>query len=155
MFAKRMFQITLILAVLVAGFATPRSASAAGPCGSTYIVQPGDWLSRIANRCGVSLDALYAANPGVAYQRYIYPGQVLNIPAGTWPGNPGPGPFAPQQYCYPTYCWRYGAANPFTGQTRLTIWYPDMIVTPQVGSSYYGAAIHAGTTIHFSGQSQK
>ena len=62
MFAKRLIQITLILAVLVAGFAMPRIASAAGPCGSIYIVRPGDWLSKIANRCGVTLSALYAAN---------------------------------------------------------------------------------------------
>ena len=79
MFAKRLLQITLILAILLTSFAIPRSASASGPCGSTYIVQPGDWLSRIANRCGVSLSALYAANPGVEYQRYIYPGQVLDL----------------------------------------------------------------------------
>ena len=82
MFIKRMLQITLIMAVLAASLAIPRSASAEGPCASIYIVQPGDWLTKIANYCGVSLSALYDANPGVAYQLYIYPGQALNIPGG-------------------------------------------------------------------------
>ena len=63
-----------------------------------YTVQPGDWLSRIARNCGVTLSALYAANPGVsARTSYIYPGQVLVIPGGyddgttypTYPNYPG------------------------------------------------------------------
>jgi LysM repeat protein len=149
MFAKRMLQITLILAVLAACLTIPRSASAAGPCGSTYIVQPGDWLSRIANRCGVTLSALYAANPGVVYQRYIYPGQVLNIPGGPWPGNPGPGPCAPQQYCCPTYCQPYGTTYPFTNKVPTTFYFPSMIVTPRVGSSYYGSTAYVGTKLTF------
>ena len=82
MSAKRMIQITLILTILVACFLFPRGASAGAGCGSTYVVQPGDWLSRIANRCGISLSALIAANSWVSYYRYIYPGQVLNIPGG-------------------------------------------------------------------------
>ncbi len=142
MFAKRLLQITLTMAVLVACFATPRSASAMGPCGSTYIVQPGDWLSRIAERCGVSLSALYAANPDVVYQRYIYPGQVLNIPGG-------PGPFAqPQNYC-PPYCQPYITTNPFPWIAPATFWFPSMVVTPLVGSSYYGAMAYVGTQLTF------
>ena len=138
MFAKRLLQITLILAILLTSFAIPRSASASGPCGSTYIVQPDDWLSRIANRCGVSLSALYAANPGVEYQRYIYPGQVLNIPDGTWYGNPGPGPVGPR----PNYGLPYG-------KIPNTLWYPSMIVTPMVGSSYFTSTSNVGTKITF------
>jgi LysM repeat protein len=78
MLVKRLIQITLILAVVVSFFTVTRPASAAGVCGSSYVVQPGDWLIKIAQRCGVSLSALYAANPWVGY--YIYPGQVLVIP---------------------------------------------------------------------------
>ena len=90
MFAKRLFQSTLMLVLLVSLLAVSHGSAAAGSgpvgngagwsCASTYVVQPGDWLSKIANRCGVSLSALYAANPYVGY--YIYPGQVLNIPGG-------------------------------------------------------------------------
>jgi len=65
MFAKRMIQLTLILVLLVSMLAATSGASAASYCGSTYIVQRGDWLSKIANRCGVTLSQLYAANPWV------------------------------------------------------------------------------------------
>jgi LysM repeat protein len=100
MSAKRIIQIAIILAVLMACFTFPRAASAGSWCGSTYVVQPGDWLSKIANRCGVTLSALYAANPWASYYRYIYPGQVLNIPGGS-----GGGPY---YYCGPTYSAYYG-----------------------------------------------
>jgi hypothetical protein len=101
MFAKRFIQIALILAVVLASFSFPHGASA-NTCGSTYVVRPGDWLSKIAARCGVTLSSLYAANPWVGY--YIYPGQVLNIPGG--PVNPGPGPA--QVDCGPRYSAYYG-----------------------------------------------
>jgi LysM repeat protein len=45
---------------------------------TTYTVQPGDSLYRIANRFGVSLDALIAANHLTT--TVIQPGQVLIIP---------------------------------------------------------------------------
>jgi LysM repeat protein len=52
----------------------------------TYVVQPGDWLSRIATRFGVSLGALLAAN-GLSINSYIFPGQTLIIPGA---GAPAP-----------------------------------------------------------------
>lgn len=97
MSAKRMIQMTLILVVLFSCLAVTRSVSAGGYCGSTYVVQPGDWLSKIARRCGVTLSELYAANSWVGY--YIYPGQVLVIPGGYDYGH---------YYCGPTYSEYYG-----------------------------------------------
>ena len=97
MFTKRMIQLTLILVVLSSSLAVTRNASAGGGCGSTYVVQRGDWLSKIATRCGVTLSQLYAANPWVGY--YIYPGQVLAIPGGVDSGH---------YYCGPTYSDYYG-----------------------------------------------
>jgi len=76
----------ILVVILLAIFASPSTAHAWSSCGSTYIVQPGDWLSTIANRCGVTLAQMYAANPGVGY--YIYPGQVLVVPGG-YSGYPG------------------------------------------------------------------
>jgi LysM repeat protein len=107
MFAKRLIQLTLILAMLAACLAYPRSAFASGACASTYVVQPGDWLSTIAARCGVTLAALYAANPWTAYYYYIYPGQVLVIPGGSVPG-PVPGPGYWDSSCGPKYSAYYG-----------------------------------------------
>ena len=51
-----------------------------GQCGDTYTVQPGDWLSRIARRCGTSVDAIVAANPSITDPSIIQPGQVLELP---------------------------------------------------------------------------
>lgn len=51
------------------------------PPGSTYIVQPGDQLLRIARRYGISLTALRSAN-GLTSD-VVQPGQVLVIPTIT------------------------------------------------------------------------
>jgi len=89
MFGKRLFQLGLIIVILAASFATTASAQAASVCGSTYVVQKGDWMAKIARRCGVTLADLYAANSWARYYYYIYPGQVLNIPGGTISHNHG------------------------------------------------------------------
>lgn len=47
--------------------------------GSTYTVQPGDSLFRIALRYGKSMQSIAAAN-GIVNYNLIYPGQVLRIP---------------------------------------------------------------------------
>ena len=98
MYAKRMIQLTLIVVLLVTAFAVTQGVSASGNCSSTYVVRPGDWLSKIAGRCGVTLSQLYTANPWVGF--YIYPGQVLNIPGGTHIGG--------HFFCGPTYSEYYG-----------------------------------------------
>ena len=82
---KSIFQCLVLVAILLASFGSPEEVQASSSCGSTYVVQPGDWLSKIANRCGVTLSQLYAANPGVGY--YIYPGQVLAIPGSGYSGS--------------------------------------------------------------------
>lgn len=97
MFTKRTIQLFLIVILLIASFAFTSSASANAYCGSWYVVQPGDWLAKIARRCGVTLSQMYAANPGVGY--YIYPGQVLNIPGGY---------DSDYSYCGPAYSQYYG-----------------------------------------------
>ena len=47
---------------------------------TTYIVQPGDTLSGIAERFGISLSDLEKANPQITNPNLIFPGQVINIP---------------------------------------------------------------------------
>jgi LysM repeat protein len=47
---------------------------------TTYTVQWGDWLRKIAEKNGVTVEAIIAANPGIN-PNVIYPGQVLKIPA--------------------------------------------------------------------------
>ena len=97
MTGKRFLQVCLVLAVLLVSLAANTSdAQASSACGSTYVVQPGDWLAKIARKCGVTLSALVAANPWTQYSHYIYPGQVLTIPGAYVPppdygGYCGPG----------------------------------------------------------------
>ena len=56
--------------------------------GSTYIVRPGDTLTGIARRYGVSLGQLAAAN-GVSISAWVYVGQRLTIPGSTGTGTSG------------------------------------------------------------------
>ena len=82
---KKFFQ-TLILAVLVlACFAGVRKAEAWSGCGSSYYVQWGDTLFKIAAKCGTSMDAIRQANPGL--YNWVYAGQTLRMPSGSWAGS--------------------------------------------------------------------
>ena len=79
------------IAISVALVASP--ASAQSGCG-TYIVQPGDTLSTIAQRCygdASRWSNIYALNRSVigANPNLLFAGQVLSIPAA--PANPSPG----------------------------------------------------------------
>ncbi len=47
---------------------------------STYIVQYGDTFSGIASRFGVSIYALWAANPNIWDINILYAGQVIHLP---------------------------------------------------------------------------
>ena len=74
----------------------PRSTPQQCPPGTfAYTVQPGDSMFSIAQRFGVSLDALIAANPQIPNPSLIFPGQIVCVPRTTPPpdGCP-PGTFA-------------------------------------------------------------
>jgi spore coat assembly protein SafA len=59
------------------------SASASG----NYTVKSGDTMWAIAQRSGVSLSALEAANPQIKNPNLIFPGQSINIPNGKSNGS--------------------------------------------------------------------
>jgi spore coat assembly protein SafA len=56
------------------------SAAAAAARATVYTVRKGDTLWGIANRYGVTLAALLAANPSVKNPNLIYPGEAVRIP---------------------------------------------------------------------------
>jgi LysM repeat protein len=60
-----------------------------GPVSYTniYIVQVGDTFSSIAARYGVSVNALWAANPYIWDINYIFVGQSIYVPASSSPGG--------------------------------------------------------------------
>ena len=66
--------------------AAPAAAPQPGHSAATHTVQPGETLSVIALRYGVTLWTLVQAN-GIANPSQIFPGQVLAIPQGD---NPAP-----------------------------------------------------------------
>lgn len=78
---------------------------------TTYTVQAGDWIRRIAEKHGVTVEALLAANPGVNPDR-IYPGQVLNIPAPSG-AVPTSATGAPTTYIVQPGEWFYQIARKF------------------------------------------
>ena len=78
--SKKILQLTVILAILIASFASAGGALAWGGCATYVTVQWGDTLSGIAAQCGTTVYAIQAANPGLGY--WVYAGQVLYIPSG-------------------------------------------------------------------------
>jgi LysM repeat protein len=76
------------IALLAGLFFSPAvsAPAAAAACGDTYTVQRGDYLSKIANTCGVSLSNLISYNPEIKDINRIFPGQVLRMKSsGTIP----------------------------------------------------------------------
>jgi LysM repeat protein len=86
---KALIQVFLLAVILLAALGSPGDARAWSSCGSTYVVQWGDSLGAIAERCGTTVSALYAANPWIG--TYIYAGQVLVIPGSGYCNCPSDG----------------------------------------------------------------
>lgn len=58
-----------------------------GPAPQVYIIQPGDTLSAIARRFGITVEQLLAANPQITDPNRIFPGERISIPGA----QPQPG----------------------------------------------------------------
>jgi uncharacterized YkwD family protein/spore coat assembly protein SafA len=69
--------LTIIVAVLMLVFTAQVFAQ------SSYTVQPGDTMWKIASRNQVGISEIIAANPQVKNPALIYPGQKLTIPTVT------------------------------------------------------------------------
>lgn len=66
----------------------PRTPPVTCPPGTfSYTVQPGDTMFSIAQKFGVSLDALIAANPQITNPSLIFPGQIVCVPEFRCPAN--------------------------------------------------------------------
>lgn len=70
------------------GHAQSQQAVQCPPGTFRYTVQPGDSMFRIAQRFGVSLDALIAANPQIPNPNLIFPGQIVCVPSSPAPPPP-------------------------------------------------------------------
>lgn len=81
---RRLFAVLAIAAL--ASLVTVRAQ-----CSSPYIVQPGDTLFNIAQKLGVTEDAILAANPQITDPDEIFPDQSLTIRCPTDPPSGGDG----------------------------------------------------------------
>jgi len=125
--------LTLVVALLLVAAAPPATAAPAGT-EDTHVVQPGETLFRIAQRYGVTVEALADAN-GLSDPTRIQPGQVLKIPrTGTRErGNAGTGSQLPKKQATPRS----------TGPTR-TVSYR---YTVRRGDTLYSIARRFGITV--------
>ncbi len=76
----RWMSMLVIGSVLLATLGLTSAVSAKATCSSPYIVQSGDTLKGIAQKCGVTLNALLSANPAITNPNLIYRGQRIVIP---------------------------------------------------------------------------
>ena len=104
---KAFVQVSVLVLILLAFLAIPSSVQAWGGCGSTYTVQWGDTLDMIAWRCGTTVSALYAANPGIT--GYLYAGQVLMMPGSNYNNYCNCPPVS--SYNYPPANYNYPAVS--------------------------------------------
>jgi lipoprotein-anchoring transpeptidase ErfK/SrfK len=77
---RKITYIAFLAGLLLLLISYPVYAAEPSQCESTYKIVRGDWLSRIAKRCGLSLKELLEANPEIENPARIYPGQLIVIP---------------------------------------------------------------------------
>ncbi|MGE5265723.1 MAG: LysM peptidoglycan-binding domain-containing protein [Acidobacteriota bacterium] len=104
------FAVVIVLALLLLTHATTGTALAGAP--AYHCVQPGETMTSIAGRYGVSTWSLAYAN-GVWNPNWIYVGQMLVIPTPTYCYACGYHPYYPVKYyprpTYGCYHWvQYG-----------------------------------------------
>jgi LysM repeat protein len=85
MSVKVFAQASVIVLLLLAFFGTPFAAQAGGVCGGAYVVNQGDTLNSLAAKCGTSVSAITAANPGVSDP--LRSGQTLTLPGSSSSGS--------------------------------------------------------------------
>ena len=110
------------------------------PSGSTYVVQWGDTLAKIAARTGVSLSSLVAVNPQIHNPSLIYAGQVINLPAGA------PPPYNPPPTKYPDY----PSPPPADSLSALKIAYKHgMYIRSDPGGKILASALNKDTVYYY------
>ncbi len=112
------------------------SAPPPAPSQCVYVIKPGDTLSLIAGRFGVSLNALVSANQ-ISDPNYIYVGQTLHIP--------GCAPSAPPPTVLPV-------PQPMPTATPLPPVYPVVYYTVHPGDTLSSIAAHFGVDLYYLAQ---
>ena len=137
---RRIFQILIVGAILIASFGSAGGVDAWSGCSSYITVQWGDTLSGIARQCGTTVDAIRAANPGLGW--WVYAGQVLYIPSGY---ASEPGYYPPPAPSVGTYVVQWGdTLGKIAGRIGVG-WRDILAVNPQIQNP---SLIYAGQVIY-------
>ena len=114
----------LVPGLLLAAATSPAPVGGPAPGGAQYTIQPGDTLNRIAQKHGLTPDALAQANAIDKSQR-IVAGNVLRLPV-TPPASPSPQPVpfqpAPAAKAADNKPEPGQAAPPAAGQSPGSLW---------------------------------
>lgn len=149
--AGRLVMVAALL-VMMLFMVAARPAEAQGN-GVYHIVQPGEYLSLIAQRYGTSVQAILTANPQITNWNLIYTGQTIFVPFGPQPpAPPVPPPPPPPQpppppFPSPACRWSHYVTP---GQTMLMIsrWYGvDPFAIARANNIFNLNLIFAGTTL--------
>lgn len=139
---KTFVRISVLITILISALAAPASVLAGGVCGGVYIVDPGDTFSKIASKCGTSVSAITAANPGVTEP--LKTGQALTVPGSTYdtPTTPTPVPTSNSTTINNTYnTYNYYNTSPQTVYSgTYIVQYGD---TFSAIASRYGLSVNA------------
>jgi LysM repeat protein len=85
----------------------PSPSPPVAPSGESYTIEPGDTLLTVAERLGITLEALLEANPDIADPNLISVGQVIHVPSAavvptaTAAREPTQIPVAPEEQALP------------------------------------------------------
>lgn len=140
---RRIFQFVVVLAILIASLGSVGSASAWSSCASYVTVQWGDTLSGIAQQCGTTVQAIWAANPGMGW--WVYAGQVLYIPTGY---ISDPGYYPPPAPSGGTYVVQKGdTLGNIAGRIGVS-WLEILALNPQIQNP---SLIYVGQVIYLPG----
>ena len=153
----------VLLAIVLASFAMTGSALAWSGCGPSYVVQWGDTMASVANKCGTSVDAIRQANPSL--RSWLYAGQTIVIPgyaanpgyptyAGYQQTNAGYQTYAPQPRAYGgrTYIVQWGdTLRKIADRTGVSV-YDIQAANPQIQNPnwiFYGQVINLPTPAQY------
>ena len=113
-----------------------------------YTVAPGDTLRNIAIRFGTTMDALASLN-GIYNYNFIYVGQLLKIPSGSYVVPPPSAPYVPPAPSQNgTYVFQPGdTLRNLAYRWGVTVW-DILAVNPQITNS---SLIYVGQVIYMPG----
>lgn len=128
-----------------------RIAAAAAP--TTYVVQPGDTVSSIAQRHGLRVADVLAWN-GLSFRSVIYPGQSLALTGGS--AAPASVPSSAQTHTVAAGDTVYAIAQKYgtsvdailaaNGLTRASVIYPGQVLTVSGASAPSAVAVSSTTS---------